>query len=62
MTFKENATAGGLGTDCGVGDTCCYLMATNAVGADPVGNCPLPCIHPPRTRLCIIIVTQLTLI
>eukprot|EP01043_Picozoa_sp_COSAG02_P088182 COSAG02_NODE_25337_length_661_cov_1.373665_1_plen_25_part_10 len=25
MTFKENATAGGLGTDCGVGFTCCYL-------------------------------------
>lgn len=43
MTFKENATAGGLGTDCGVGFTCCYLMTVDAVGADPVGNCPLPC-------------------
>ena len=48
MTFKENATAGGLGTDCGVSFTCCYLMTTDAVGADPVGNCPLPCTPSPE--------------
>jgi hypothetical protein len=43
MTFKENTTTGGLGTNCGVGFTCCYLMTIDAVGPDPVGNCPLPC-------------------
>ena len=43
MVFKENETAGGLGTNCGVGFTCCYLMTTDALGPNPVGNCPVPC-------------------
>jgi len=44
MVFKENATAGGDGQDCGVGFTCCYLMTRAAIGPNPPSNCPLPCI------------------
>ena len=43
IVFKENQTAGGLGVDCGAGHTCCYLITAAVVGAEPSGNCHLPC-------------------
>jgi hypothetical protein len=43
MTFKENQTAGGLGQECGVGHTCCYLMTRASLGTTPRNNCPPPC-------------------
>jgi hypothetical protein len=43
MVFKEAASTGGQGADCGVGQTCCYLMTRAAVGPVPQSNCPLPC-------------------
>ena len=43
VVFKENQTAGGLGVECGAGFTCCYLITAAAAGAEPVGNCHLPC-------------------